>query len=172
MRALLDLQIVRDLAAHGLSEADYDVLSTLSEHENAQMRVGELARWMLWSQSRLSHHLTRMQARGLVHRTGTAGDGRGAIVSLSEDGWTVLRTAAPSHVQSVRDNFIDVLTPAQPKAVGAAAQRVVKRLSPDRPGLDHPSVQRPTWRRRVIGARLISATGAGTGPSRCRAAPR
>ena len=35
MRTLLDLQISRDLARDGLSDPDYDVLSTVSEAEGA-----------------------------------------------------------------------------------------------------------------------------------------
>ena len=64
MHALLDLQISRDLARDsGLSEADYDVLSTLSESPEQMLRLGDLAAHMLWSKSRLSHHITRMQQR-------------------------------------------------------------------------------------------------------------
>src|SRR5688572_643779 len=57
MRLLLDLQIARDLVKDsGLSEADYDVLSTLSETAGRRMRLSDLAAHMLWSKSRLSHH--------------------------------------------------------------------------------------------------------------------
>ena len=50
MRALLDLQIIRDLAADAaLSDADYDVLSTLSETQAHRMRLHELASTILWS---------------------------------------------------------------------------------------------------------------------------
>jgi DNA-binding MarR family transcriptional regulator len=128
MRALLDLEITRDLAAHGLSDADYDVLTTLSGQDGARMRIGELASRMLWTQSRLSHHLTRMAGRGLVERTAAAGDDRGAVVVLTDHGWTVLRTAAPSHVQCVRENFIDLMSVGQLKALATVAHRVVDRL--------------------------------------------
>jgi len=129
MRTLLDLQLARDLAEQGLSEADYDVLSTLSEQASHSMRVGELADWMLWSQSRLSHHLTRMQGRGLIERAGTTEDGRGARITLTDDGRQVLRAAAPAHVASVREHFIDLLRPSQIKALGAIAHRVVDHLT-------------------------------------------
>jgi DNA-binding MarR family transcriptional regulator len=68
MRTLLDLRLSRDLAALGLSDADYDVLSTLADSPDRTMRIRELAEWMLWSQSRLSHHLTRMRGRDLITR--------------------------------------------------------------------------------------------------------
>jgi DNA-binding MarR family transcriptional regulator len=69
MRLLLDLQLQRDLMSQsGLSGPDYDVLSNLSEAEGRSMRLSELAAHMRWSKSRLSHHITRMEQRGLVER--------------------------------------------------------------------------------------------------------
>ena len=49
-------------AGCGLSLADYDVLVTLSER--GELRVFELADEFGWEQSRLSHQLGRMRARG------------------------------------------------------------------------------------------------------------
>jgi DNA-binding MarR family transcriptional regulator len=99
MRTLLDLQIARDLNHDsGLSETDYDVLSTLSESPEQMLRLGDLAAHMLWSKSRLSHHITRMQQRGLVARQDCAADGRGAMLTLTEAGWQAIRSAAPAHV--------------------------------------------------------------------------
>lgn len=130
MRALLDLQITRDLSRAGLSDADYDVLSNLSESPGRQMRLKDLADHMLWSQSRLSHQLTRMQRRGLVSRAAEPTDGRAAVVGLSPGGWELIRAVAPRHVRSVRDSFLDVLSPAQVDALGEIAQTVVDHLSP------------------------------------------
>src|SRR6266568_2796133 len=68
MNLLVNAQINRDLAQEaGLSEPDYDVLSNLTASDGRR-RLTELADRMLWSKSRLSHHITRMQARGLVTR--------------------------------------------------------------------------------------------------------
>ena len=87
MRLLLDAQISRDLAQDsGLSEPDYDVLSNLSEAEEHRWRLNELAARMLWSRSRLSHHIARMEQRGLVRREECASDARGAFVVLTEGG--------------------------------------------------------------------------------------
>jgi DNA-binding MarR family transcriptional regulator len=134
MRVLLDLQLTRDLAEDsGLSEADYDVLSNVSEAPGRRMRVGELAALLRWSKSRLSHHLTRMQQRGLVTREEHPSDARGAIVVLTRTGWNVIRKAAPPHLESVRRNFIDLLTDEQLKVLGDVAGKVVAHLSADQP---------------------------------------
>ena len=130
MRTLLDLQLGRDLMREsGLSEADYDVLSGLSETEGHRLRLGELAAQMLWSKSRLSHHITRMQQRGLVRREECSDDGRGSMIVLTEAGWRGIVEAAPGHVESVRRHMIDLLTEDEIEALAALTGRVVERLA-------------------------------------------
>jgi DNA-binding MarR family transcriptional regulator len=130
MRARLDLQLARDLARDsGLSEPDYDVLSSVSEAEGHRMRLGELADRMLWSKSRLSHHVTRMEQRGLVAREDCADDGRGAVIVLTSAGWRAIQAAAPPHVASVRRHFIDLLTSDQIDALAAITRSVLGHLA-------------------------------------------
>jgi len=129
MRLLLDLALQRDLANQsGLSEADYDVLSNLSEARDRRMRLTDLARHMRWSTSRLSHQITRMQERGLVDREVCADDARGSMLVLTSAGLAAIRKAAPGHVASVRKHFIDLLTPEEIDALGELTHRVVARL--------------------------------------------
>src|SRR5215213_9422443 len=104
MKVLLDAQLARDLVdGSGLSEPDYDVLSNLSEIEGERWRITELAARMQWSKSRLSHHLDRMEQRGLVRREECGTDGRGAFVVLTAGGRRAIEQAAPGHVASVRE---------------------------------------------------------------------
>ncbi|MCF6476397.1 MarR family transcriptional regulator [Nonomuraea sp. MG754425] len=130
MSLLLGRRLARDLAqASGLSEADYDVLSNLSEAPGASIRLTELAVHLRWSTSRLSHHLTRMRQRGLVARHEHPSDGRGAVITLTAEGQRTIQEAAPGHVASVREHFIDLLTPEQLKAFGDLSWTVVERLN-------------------------------------------
>ncbi|MCC3764698.1 MarR family transcriptional regulator [Glycomyces sp. TRM65418] len=130
MRNLLDLQINRDLAADaGLSEQDYDVLSTLSELPEPQLRVGELSDRLGWSRSRLSHHMARMERRGLVIREDYPGAGRGAVVKLTETGARAVREAAPGHVASVRRHLIDRLSAEEIRVLGDIGEKVLKPLA-------------------------------------------
>jgi DNA-binding MarR family transcriptional regulator len=85
-----------------LSFPDYEVLSELSEAEGHRMRLGDLARALQWERSRASHHVKRMEKRGLVRREECADDGRGAFVVLSPGGLSSLERAAPGHVRTVR----------------------------------------------------------------------
>jgi DNA-binding MarR family transcriptional regulator len=116
----------RDLAAIGLSEADYEVLSTLSERPGHTSTLHEQADKMGWSRSRLSRHATRMEARGLLRRSPDPDDGRGCFLVLTDLGLATLSDAAPTHVASVRRHFIDRLTPDDL----AALEHVARRLEP------------------------------------------
>lgn len=134
MRTLLDLQLARDLAADSaLSEADYDVLSTLSEAPGGRWRASELAARLLWSTSRLAHHVGRMQKRGLVARQAVDSDGRGAAIVLTGAGRAMLEAAAPLHLESVRRHLFDLLTSADIEALAAISTKVVERLTPSGP---------------------------------------
>lgn len=129
MHLLLDAQIARDLANDsGLSNADYDVLSTLSESDGNRVRLSALAVRMLWSKSRLSRHVSRMEERGLVVREESPGDGRGAIIALTDQGLQTIVDAAPDHVESVRRHFIDQLTTEELRVLTTIAERVLHGL--------------------------------------------
>ena len=135
MRLLLDLQINRELMNEsGLSEPDYDVLSNLSQTEGHRMRLTDLAAHMRWSKSRLSHHVTRMQQRGLVDREECADDGRGSMLVLTRHGAKAIEAAAPGHLASVRRHIVDLLTEEELDALAAISQRVVEHLSEPRSG--------------------------------------
>ncbi|SDM55890.1 MarR family winged helix-turn-helix transcriptional regulator [Allokutzneria albata] len=118
----LPARIGRDLAADsGLSPADYEVLSTLSEKPDRRWALKDLAAKMQWSRSRLSHHATRMQGRGLIEKDPDPEDARGCILRLTDEGFGVLEEAAPHHVVSVRSRFLD--------HVSAEELDVLRRLS-------------------------------------------
>jgi DNA-binding MarR family transcriptional regulator len=134
MRTLLHAQILRELAREaGLSGPDYDVLSNVSEAPGRRARLGDLAARMAWSRSRLSHHITRMERRGLVTREDCASDGRGAFVVLTDAGWRAIRGAAPGHVASVRRHFIDLLSREQLDALAEISRTVVRELGGEPP---------------------------------------
>lgn len=114
----------RDLADIGLSEPDYEVLSTLSERPHRTSTLHEQAAKMGWSRSRLSRHATRMETRGLLRRAPDPADGRGCLLVLTEQGMDTLESAAPAHVASVRRHFVDRLTPEDLAALEAIARKL------------------------------------------------
>ena len=126
LAAALNRQLLRDSA---LSTADYEVLVVLSETPSGVLRAGELGRATGWEKSRLSHHLKRMVARGLVERRGCITDGRGLMVAITPHGLGTIERAAPGHVEAVRNYVIDLLTPAQLQVLAEVGEAVGTRLA-------------------------------------------
>ncbi|XEC32814.1 winged helix-turn-helix transcriptional regulator [Streptomyces fradiae] len=124
MVATVQAGTARDLVEVGLSEPDYEVLSTLSERPEHTGSLHEQAAKMNWSRSRLSRHATRMEQRGLLRREPDPADGRGCFLVLTEQGLDTLTTAAPAHVASVRHHFIDRLTSEDLAALEEIARKV------------------------------------------------
>jgi DNA-binding MarR family transcriptional regulator len=117
----------RDLAAHGLSSPDYEVLSTLSEKSDGRWPLKDMAAKMAWSRSRLSRHVSRMAERGLVEKEADASDARGCILRLSDAGRSALTRVAPHHLRSVRARLIDALTPSELATLEGIANRIADR---------------------------------------------
>ncbi|MFG1616371.1 MarR family winged helix-turn-helix transcriptional regulator [Nonomuraea wenchangensis] len=124
MMIAIQTRTAHDLAALGLSEPDYEVLSTLSERPGRTSTLGEQATKMGWSRSRLSRHATRMEARGLLRREPDPDDGRGCYLVLTEHGLETLEDAAPAHLESVRRHVIDRLSPADLSALEDIARKL------------------------------------------------
>ena len=141
-RALLDLnrllqestdrQLQRD---SGIPVTYYAILVTLSEAPDRSMRMSALADALEGSQSRLSHAVSRLEDRGWVERRRCPSDGRGWFAVLTDAGMDALRSAAPAHVEHVREVVFDVLDPEQQKALADIAGQLVNRLR----GEQHPA---------------------------------
>jgi DNA-binding MarR family transcriptional regulator len=128
LRRILGAQLLRE---SGLSPGDYQVLLALSEAAGRQMRSSELAATIDWERSRLSHHLGRMERRGLIRRDACATDSRGAEVSLTEDGTEAFRRATPPHTRAIKKQFADALTPGQFQALAEILQTLQNHLHPE-----------------------------------------
>ena len=132
MNTVVLAELARDLQRDsGLSGPDYDVLVILSEEPSSRLRLRELGEQLLWEKSRLSHHLTRMEKRGLVRREECASDARGAFVAITPQGRKAIEDAAPPHVANVRRHFFDQLSPEQVAALAAIAESVLDGLRVD-----------------------------------------
>jgi len=132
MYGQLDAHLARHLQGHSeLSLADFAVLVALTDVPEGRRRVLELGRGLQWEKSRLSHHLTRMQKRGLIRREECPSDGRGAFAVVTDAGRSAIEAAAPAHVAEVRRCVFDALTPAQVTVLDEIAARVLERLDPD-----------------------------------------
>jgi DNA-binding MarR family transcriptional regulator len=114
-----------------LSPGDYQVLLALSEADGRRLRSSQLADIIDWERSRLSHHLKRMEQRGLIGRHDCATDSRGAEVSLTADGARLFRGSTVPHMRAIKMYFADALTPEQFDALADILHSLQNHLHPD-----------------------------------------
>ena len=136
----MNRQLVAD---SGLSLPDYDVLTGLSVAEGGRMQVTVLAAQIGWERSRVSHHVRRMSARGLVTCDLSAADRRVTEVTLTARGWQAQQEAAPGHVDLVRHLFFGGLPEGLVRPLGEALEgvyaNIIKRGSLPPPVDWHPA---------------------------------
>jgi DNA-binding MarR family transcriptional regulator len=128
----LEAHLARRMQADGdISMSDFAVLVRLSEAPEQRLRAFALGRALQWEKSRLSHHLTRMERRGLVVREDCGTDRRGAFVVLTGEGRAALELAAAPHADAVRAAVFDRLTPEQVDRLGEVCDELIAGLDPD-----------------------------------------
>ncbi|MEU8224026.1 MarR family winged helix-turn-helix transcriptional regulator [Kribbella sp. NPDC048915] len=127
MRKTLETHLERHLQREfGLSKSDFEILVNLSESESGRMRAFELSRSTQWEKSRLSHHLTRMEKRGLIRKE--ACDARYPEIVITDEGLRAIRDSAPAQAARVREFFVDVFGPERFAVLGEAADEVVAAI--------------------------------------------
>jgi DNA-binding MarR family transcriptional regulator len=113
----LSYEINRQLQADSdVSLADYHVLTALQNSEGQKQKIHPLAAMIGWERSRLSHHVRRMESRGLVICTVASDDRRATEVALSPHGRDLLDDSMPAHLAHIDDLFFgglpaDLLAP-------------------------------------------------------------
>jgi DNA-binding MarR family transcriptional regulator len=113
-------------ATTGLSMNDYHVMVVLSEAPQHRLRMGELAGRLVFSPSRITYQINSMVKRGLVRKQPCPEDGRGQEAVLTDEGMAALEAAAPLHLITVRDRFIDRLDPDELEVIARVFDKVRK----------------------------------------------
>ena len=117
-----------DLSEHGLTLPDYEMLVHLSEAPDRTMRMSDLAEKAMMSRSRLSHRIKAMEKAGWVKRQACASDKRGSFAVMTAKGWNTIKSAAPDHIASVRERFIQHLSKKDQAAVADVFGRIENEL--------------------------------------------
>ena len=112
-------------AAHGLPLTQYEVLLHLEGAPEHRLRMSELARSVLLSQSGVTRLVDRLQQRGLVVREPCPEDRRVLYARLSADGARALAAARPTHLAGVRDLFLRHFDEAELKTLADTWERLV-----------------------------------------------
>jgi DNA-binding MarR family transcriptional regulator len=123
----LDRQLQRDA---GMPHAYYTLLVWLSETPERRLRMTELAERSKITRSRLSHPISRLEQNGWVRRENCPSDRRGQLAVLTDQGFEALTTAAPGHVEAVRNAIFDRLTPEQIQQLGEIHRVIAEGLQP------------------------------------------
>jgi len=124
----LDAQLLRDA---GLTHFEYVALMSLADAPDRTMRMTELASRTNATLPRLSHVARRLEERGLIERFPCPTDRRATNATITRAGLDLLASAAPGHVDTVRQNVLDALSPEQLEQLYQIAGAVLTRLDPD-----------------------------------------
>ena len=123
----LDRQLQRDA---GMPHAYYQVLVALSESDSGQVRMSDLARFLRYSPSRLTHAVASMERRGWARREPCPSDRRGQLAVLTPAGRRAIQGAAPGHVAEVRSRVFDRLSDEQAAQLRTICETLLAGLDP------------------------------------------
>lgn len=123
----LDAQLRADA---GLSLAEYNALSQMSEAPQRTVRLSALAAATNMTLSHLSRVITRLEEAGWVRRSPDPTDRRATLGTLTDEGWQKVVAVAPGHVQTVRRLIFDHFTPRQTRELGEYAGRIADAVHP------------------------------------------
>ncbi|WP_446666197.1 MarR family winged helix-turn-helix transcriptional regulator [Flexivirga sp. B27] len=131
LRGSRALELVLDTelqSAAGMSLAEYELMSMLSEAPGHVLRMSKLADVTVQSRSRVTHTATRLQRRGWVRRSPAPDDGRGIQLNLTDEGLAAVTSAARVHATGVQEHLIRQMDPALFQSLGAAMGKVRTHL--------------------------------------------
>lgn len=118
-----------DLAGHGLTMGDYEVLVCLSEADDNRMRMCDLAGALRLSPSGLTRRLDGLVKAGWVHRAASDCDRRVMFAHLTDEGRHKMEETAPDHVASVRTHFLSPLGAEGVQQLGVLFRKVQAHLN-------------------------------------------
>jgi DNA-binding MarR family transcriptional regulator len=113
------------LAGHELPLTSYEVLINLQAAPGRRRRMAELADGVLLSRSGMTRLVDRLERDGLLERDACTDDGRGTYAVLTDKGEALLRRARRTHLDGVRDRFLQHFEPDELRTLAGLWNRVV-----------------------------------------------
>ncbi|KUJ70302.1 MarR family transcriptional regulator [Streptomyces albus subsp. albus] len=128
VRQLIDTELRRTFAVHGLDGPSFDVLATLRRSDPPhRLTPAELMRSAMVTSGAISQRLDRLETRGLVARLPSEKDGRSVQVTLTEEGRALIDQALPDHV-ATEERVLAALGPDQRVALAGALRTLLESL--------------------------------------------
>lgn len=90
----------------GLSLPDYTLLARLRDAGEEGLRMSELAESAVFSRSRISHAISRLENQGWVERRSCPTDRRGSYAALTGAGRDKLVEAEPIHSAVIKEHLL------------------------------------------------------------------
>ncbi|KRB36512.1 MarR family winged helix-turn-helix transcriptional regulator [Microbacterium sp. Root180] len=94
-----------DFDEETLSQAEYDVLLTVTRGQDMTARLRDVTANMLISQPSVSRLVDRMAVRGLIAKCADPDDGRGALVRATDAGAGLFRRLASAHGRAIAERM-------------------------------------------------------------------
>src|SRR5688500_18417519 len=123
LSALLQRELERVFARHGLAGGDFDVLATL-RRSGAPPTPGELSRSTMVTTGGMTKRLDRLESLGLVRREPDPRDRRGKRIALTDSGRALIARAVEAHLQN-EERLLAELSPAKRKELAALLRELL-----------------------------------------------
>jgi len=127
----LSARLSEQLAEHGLSGVEFEVLLRLGRSPCETLRMSDLATQAMLSTSGLTRVVDRLEAHGLVVRKACASDRRGTNAVLTEAGRERIATVLPGHLEIAERWLSGPLEPAELDALTDALRKIRDAVRPD-----------------------------------------
>lgn len=124
--ALLGPQV----AEHGISDTEHEVLVRLARSPGQQLRMSDLAAQTSLSTSGITRVVDRLERAGLVRRETCTSDRRGFWATLTDSGRQRLAEVLPGHLELIDRWFTGRLSPQQLAALLDALRTVRDAVRP------------------------------------------
>lgn len=109
LAALIQRELERVFAQHGLAGGDFDVLATL-RRSGAPVTPGELSHATMVTTGGMTKRLDRLEALGLTRRQPDPNDRRGRLIALTDDGRALIDRTVEAHLQNEERLLADLPT--------------------------------------------------------------
>jgi len=127
----LSARLSEQLAEHGLSGVEFEVLLRLGRSPGETLRMSDLATQAMLSTSGLTRVVDRLEAQGLVVRMACPSDRRGTNAVLTEAGRERIATVLPGHMEIAERWLSGPLEPAELDALTDALRKIRDAVRPD-----------------------------------------
>jgi DNA-binding MarR family transcriptional regulator len=103
--------LAQEFPSRDISFNEYDVMFNISTQPGRRLRLRDLNKHVLLTQPSVSRLVDRLVGKGFLEKVTDPSDGRGAIVVLTDAGFSAYRQVAVQHVQSITNRVGAVLDP-------------------------------------------------------------